>query len=304
MRGPARMMVSVILLLSIVVNYQQVLPKLPDIYVTKFEVLEHFQVPYFDGIVNGTHQRILLDTGVQTFVLDMSKAKDMPLEWDGSDEAAELDGDLKTINFVRTLPIKWNKFKFSAQFGLAYDYSFFKELDAFGSLNPSQMAHHGCILIDFPEKKITVHEYGTQGADRCIFYNNNQRFFEFSHNYRSSAFTIGKRSDPHRTISVAIDTGYSRSVLSNELSACDGAKFDDALRVIGFGHVTSLAKVEGNPIYYVNNNNNEIFITSISLCQEDNFTQGVDLILGYDFLKDKVLLVGKDLPPRILIPDM
>lgn len=296
-------MIGKFFLISFYAFYQQMPFDLPRVSVVEFGILNDFKVPYFEAEIEGTKQLFLMDTGVQTFVLDMSEVRDFDLEWDGTGQSSELDGGSVTLNFVRQLHITWDNFKFSAQFGLAYDYEFFERLKVVGAINPSQLAHNGCILINFQNNKVIIQEYDGTGVDKCLLYDGYKNYFEFGHDYIAKQLMMRDQAQTNRSVRVAIDSGYSRSTFSDELHVCDDANYDSIFRAVGFGHVTNLAVIPEQSIYFQDSAGSESELSLVSLCQKGNFPPEVDVILGYDFLKDKLLLVGKDLPPRILMDE-
>lgn len=253
-------------------------------------------VPFISlKLTNGESKNFFVDTGAPTFVLDIDKVSNMNLEWDGTGTLDFFDGSTRVVNYIKFLHLKAENDQFTAKYGYATHLPDLEGPDVFGLLNPSQLAHDGCIYADFVAGKIYTFKYSDKNPESCKYFSSRQSIVTLNHKY------FGTLQLNNRPVSVLIDTGYGISVMSASLPECR-----QEYAIINNRQANLITLNGSMPLFSLREKERLVFPDNteryfeVGVCQLGALPSNVDIVLGYDFLKDYGILVGRDIRPRVV----
>ena len=263
-----------------------------------------FSVPVLELETNGTELRLLMDTGIPTFILEPATTKKLATEFDGSSFVGDGFGGEVEVRNIYDLNVSFQKRSDRTSNhlllrGLERHSAVLQEIGLHGAINPSQLARFGCIAIDNPSAEIRIHIYSDElGKEVCPEkLLENQQAVVTSHRYLGPASIL-----PAENTVALFDTGHSITVVRSSLVE-DSQLLEEKAQVKG-GYTNDYSFALASDV--------EIQLGSTLVSTDivgapnvlpDLRDAEIDAIVGWDVLSHSTIIVGRDIPPRIYLPE-
>jgi len=245
-----------------------------------------------------------MDTGIPTFILDPAATKKLGIEFDGSSFVGDgFGGDVEVRNiYDLDVSFRNQSGKTSSHVllrGLERRSEALQVIGLDGAINPSQLARFGCIAIDNPSAEIRVHLYpeelSEEGCPEKLL--DGPYAAGTNHRYLGAVEVL-----PQENVVALFDTGYSITVVRSSL--VEGLKLSEKKAQVTGGYVKdySFALASDVDIRLGSSSVNAELVGAPNVLPELRNTK-LDAIIGWDLLSHSTIIVGRDLPPRIYLPE-